>query len=414
MYKFVVAGGGSASVSVVGQLVRTRRVDPSEILVIEPSPIHNYQPGWTMVGGGLLGTEEDIKRKSIHLLRQHTNEMFNSQVNILQKEVTGFDPENNKIIVTGDQEITYENLIVALGLRLDYDSISGLTPALEDSNSPVGSIYRWQYALKMNKSITKFKGGNAVFCMPAQPVKCGGAPQKIMYLAKDQFVKNGVNDYTINYYMPQPAIFGVPKYGNILQKIAESKGINVHSLHTLTKVDKDKRIAYFKKDDNEIQVQYDLLHVTPLHKPLEVLKNSSIVDSTGFVNIDKFTLRHVKYPNVWSLGDCSNLPTSKTLAAALSQTNVLVHNIFSAIDGRPINAMYSGYSSCPIFVGQNKLLLCEFKYDGALDESFPFLQGAPHIFFYWMKRYFFPRVYLHMMKRGWWFGKHTIFRPNFF
>lgn len=414
MYKFVIAGGGSASSTMVGHLLRTRRILPSEILVIEPSRTHNYQPGWTMVGGGLLGSESDIMKESLFLLQQNTENMFHPKVEILQKEIINFDPENNKVFVSGNESVTYENLIVALGIATDYEVIPGLVQAIEDPNSPVGSIYKFPYALKMNKIIQEFKGGNAIFNMAPQPIKCAGAPQKIMHLAYEAFQKNGVGKVKVDYYMPQPVIFGVPKYANILKNIAASKGIGVFPEHQLARLEPEKRIAYFKNKGSEIAVQYDLLHVTPPQRPVDVLKKSKIVDAAGFVDVDKYTLQHKKYPNIWSLGDCSSLPNSKTMAATMSQSLILVNNLFKMIDGKPLNAKYYGYSSCPIFVGNNKLLLCEFKYDGVLDESFPNLQNSPSRLLFLAKKYFFPRVYLHLIKRGWWFGRNLIFRPNFF
>ena len=414
MHKLIIAGGGSASVAVVGHLIRSGRLLPKDILVIEPSAQHFYQPGFTMIGGGLLGDQTSVLRKSGSLIESPTSAMFNAGVTLLPKAVVGFDPENNSVNIGDGVSLQYENLVVAMGFKVDYEAIPGLLPALKSEQSKVCSIYTWDYALKTNRLTAEFKGGNAIFCQPNQPMKCAGAPQKIMYLSHDRFGKAGVNNANIQFYCPQSAIFSVPKYSKKLTEIAKGKGITLNTEHLLTRVDDSKRIAYFKNPKEEIEVPYDLLHVVPPHTPHEVLKKSKIVDANGFVDVNKETMRHAKFNNIWALGDCSNLPTSKTMAAALSQSNVLAHNYLNSLDSKPINAKYTGYTSCPIFVGQSKLMLCEFKYNGEIDETFTKYQDTPNRFFYWIKRFIFPRVYFQLVKRGWWFGRRTIFRPKFF
>lgn len=412
--KIVVAGGGSASSVLVGHLIRNAKVAPSNILVVEPRSENYYQPGFTMVGGGLLGDLSDPSNSAINIIRHQTRDMFHPQVEILNQSVKSFNPANNQIITSEDKTISYEHLIVALGIQLNYESIPGLVDSLEDPSAPVGSIYRFDYAVKMNKIINSFKGGKAVFHIPPQPIKCAGAPQKIMYLAKDKFIKNNIQSYTIDYYMAQPTIFSVPKYSKSLTGIAKGKGIELHYEHVLTKVDKSTRIATFKnKEGKEVTQEFDLLHVPPPQKAPDVLKSSEIVDAAGFVTIDKDTMRHTKYANIWALGDCTNLPTSKTLAAGISQSNILTHNLSQVLDNKSPSAKYVGYTSCPIFVGQNKLMLCEFKYAAELDETFSYRQEIPSRLYYLIKRFFFPYVYKYWFKKGWWYGKTTIFKPRF-
>jgi sulfide:quinone oxidoreductase len=300
-----------------------------------------------------------------------------------------------------------------MGIHLDYDSVPGLLDALQDPTSPVGSIYKFEYAVKMNKLVNSFKGGKAVFCIPPQPIKCAGAPQKIMYLSKDNFDKHNLS-YSIDYYMAQPAIFSVPKYATKLTEIAKSKGINLHYEHVIKKVDKYRKVAVFTaKDGKEVEQAYDLLHVPPPQRAVDVLKGSPLSDPAGFITVDKDTLRHTKFPNVWALGDCTNLPTSKTFAAAMSQSIVLKHNLEKVLEGKETNAKYTGYTSCPIFVGQKKLMLCEFKYGGEVDESFSKSQDTPRWFFYLFKLFGFPYIYKHLLKRGWWYGRSTFFKPKF-
>jgi eukaryotic sulfide quinone oxidoreductase len=412
MFKVIIAGGGSASAGIVGHLLRSGKFKAKDIAVIEPSPNHYYQPGFTMIGGGLMGTNEKFLKKSTHLIKSQTRSMFDLEVAIIPKHVKGFDPENNTLTLSEDESIRYENLIVALGVGLDFEAIPGLIPALNSESSPVCSIYSWDYALKTNRLAGAFKGGNAIFCQPNNPIKCGGAPQKILYLSHDRFTKSNIKS-NLEFYTSLPTLFTVPKYSEKLKVIAESKGIKLHMEHLITKIDDANRIAYFKNKEQEIAVPYDFIHVVPPHKPHNVLKNSKLVDSVGYVEVDKETTRHIKYKNVWSCGDCSNLPTSKTMAASISQSYVLVNNLIKSLENKELNAKYNGYTSCPIFVGQNKLMLCEFKYGLEVDETFTKKQDQPYTGFYLIKKYFFPRIYFQLIKRGWWFGKNLIFKPKF-
>lgn len=411
--RLVVAGGGAASSALVGQIARSGKISPSDILVVEPSPVNYYQPGFTMVAGGILGDMSNPTNPNQGIITHKTKDMFPSGVQILPEAVQSFSPSSNQLITASGTTITYENLIVAMGIHLDYDSVPGLLDALQDPTSPVGSIYKFEYAVKMNKLVNSFKGGKAVFCIPPQPIKCAGAPQKIMYLSKDNFDKHNLS-YSIDYYMAQPAIFSVPKYATKLTEIAKSKGINLHYEHVIKKVDKYRKVAVFTaKDGKEVEQAYDLLHVPPPQRAVDVLKGSPLSDPAGFITVDKDTLRHTKFPNVWALGDCTNLPTSKTFAAAMSQSIVLKHNLEKVLEGKETNAKYTGYTSCPIFVGQKKLMLCEFKYGGEVDETFSKSQDTPRWFFYLFKLFGFPFIYKHLLKRGWWYGRSTFFKPKF-
>ena len=298
MYKIIVAGGGSASVATVGHILRNSKIRPEEILVIEPSPQHFYQPGYTMIGGGLLGDNKRIISKSINTIQQQTKVMFNPRVHLLPKEVTGFDPENNSITASNGQTYQYQNLIVTLGIKLDYESIPGLIPALNAEDSPVGTIYSWEYALKTNRLLGEFQGGKAIFSQANMPMKCAGAPQKIMYLAHERFKKGKISNFDISFYKPQEAMFSQPDYAKQLIEIATSKGIKIQSNQLLTKIEPEKRLAYFKNPNGEISIPYDFLHIVPPHTSHSVIKNSKLADATGYVNVNPNTTQHITYKNV--------------------------------------------------------------------------------------------------------------------
>lgn len=414
MYKVVVAGGGCASMSVVGQLLRSGKVSPREVAVIDPSQYNYYQPGYTMIAGGLFGDSKEVLSKHVSNFKREMRPLFHHEINFFNKPVTSFLPEENAVKV-GDQKVTYEHLVVATGINANFKTVEGLEDAIYDKDHPVGSIYHFDSSLKTNDLIKNFKGGRAIFCQPPLPFKCGGAPQKIMYLAEDAWRKSGVRDKTqIDFFVGGEHIFVAPKYRKVLEQICEQKGCKIHVKHLITKVDKQNRKVTFKTPEGqEVVEDYDFLHVCPPHTPQEEMKGAPICNEAGFVEVDPGSMRHVKYPNVWSLGDASNIPTVKTAAAALEQAPVMVHHMLKAFENQSSKALYHGYSACPLFVGDDKLMLAEFKYKGENDESFYSGQDKPNKFFYHVFKNYFHHVYYNAIPKGIWFGPRTFFKPRF-
>lgn len=156
------------------------------------------------------------------------------------------------------------------------------------------------------------------------------------------------------------------------------------------------------------------MHVVPPNKAPKFISESPLAGPGGFVAAHKETLQHPTYPNVYSVGDVSALPCSKTAASAFSQIPVVVHNIVSNVNRKEGVAKYNGYGSCPLFTGKNKLMLAEFKYDGLACETFTSKQENPSRLFYMMKKDIFPRVYFNLVPKGQWYGNKTVFKPKYF
>jgi NADPH-dependent 2,4-dienoyl-CoA reductase/sulfur reductase-like enzyme len=251
-------------------------------------------------------------------------------LNLRYEAISKIDPENNTLETKGGNKVTYDYLITAPGLVLRYDKIEGAMDALQDPNSPVGSIYMMDYAYKTSRIREEFKGGNAIFMIPQMPVKCGGGPQKIMYLSEETFRRNGVrNKANIHWYSTVGVMFpNCLKFSDKLNQIRKEKDITTHFFHDMYKIDKNNRVAYFKdtKNDNAIvKVDYDMLHIVPPQNAPEFLK--PIAAANGYVDVNPATLQHVKYPNIFAIGDSANLPTAKTAAGVMSQAPILVHNL---------------------------------------------------------------------------------------
>lgn len=347
--KVAVVGGGTAGMAASAQITNSPNFKAEDVFVFEPRDEHHYQPSYTMIGGGVISTNPaKVKSQEHKFLKRPMDSMFKTGVTLKKEEVLTFDPANNKFD-TNKGTYTYDYLVVAPGLRLRYDLITGAQEALDDPDHPVVSIYREDYAYKTLRFRERMHEGNAIFYQPPMPVKCGGAPQKILYLSDSRWKEQGrINKINVKYYTALPIMFPpCEKYSIALNKVREEKNIPVFYKHNLKAVDKDNKIAKFHRADTDetVEVPYDFLHICPPQSSHKFVADSPLADATGFCAVDKATLQHPKYSNVFSCGDAGGTPTSKTAASAFSQVPVLVHNMNDHFEGKELKAKYDGYSS---------------------------------------------------------------------
>ena len=390
-HQIVIVGGGTAGITVAARLRRARA--GLDVAIVEPSDQHDYQPLWTLVGAGVVGKEAS---------RRAEGPLIPRGVTWIRDAVTQLAPDANRLVTGSGDELRYDWLVVCPGIQLDWDGVAGLPAAL--GRGGVCSNYAYEQCEGTWDAIRGFTGGTALFTMPPPPIKCAGAPQKIMYLADDYWRRRGVRDKTkILYVAGTPSIFSVKEYAATLDQVCARKGIERHFKYRLVELRAERREARFvhlETQDEKI-VQYDLAHVTPPQRAPDVVKRSALADAAGWVEVNKATLQHARFPNVFSLGDASSLPTSRTGAAVRAQAPVLVANLLAAIDRRAAGGAYDGYAACPIPTDYGKLLLCEFDYDLRPAPTFPWLDGTKEQrAYYWLKRYGLPALYWNGMLRG--------------
>lgn len=393
-HSIVIVGGGTAGITVAAQLCK--RLDKPDVCIIEPSDKHYYQPLWTLVGGG-AATRAETERDEASLIPR--------KATWLRDAVRSFDPEKNQVTTREGRTITYDHLIVAPGIQLDWHKIAGLPESL--GKDGVCSNYSYDTVERTWDFIRGLREGTAIFTNPNTPVKCGGAPQKIMWLAEHWFRKAGVRDkIDVVFASAGAKIFGVQKYADTLARLVVERDVKTRFHHNLVALRPHTREAVFQRTDpdtkaqEEVVVRYDLIHVTPPMSAPDFIKQSPLASAAGWVDVDKATLQHVRYANVWGLGDASSLPTSKTGAAIRKQAPVLVDNLLAAIAGEKGKAAYDGYTSCPLVTGYGRLVLAEFDYDGNPKETFPFDQSKERYSMYLLKKYALPQMYWHGMLRG--------------
>jgi sulfide:quinone oxidoreductase len=274
----------------------------------------------------------------------------------------------------------------------------------------VSSNYRVDLAPRTWEHVHAFRGGTALFTGTSGPHKCGGAAQKAAYLSSDAFRRNGVLPATdVVLAVPTPSIFGVPEFARPLEQVVARYGIDTRFRHELVELRPAAREAVFRVEHDGAgasteTITYDLLHVVPPQSAPDFLKGGPLAvpdDPRGFVDVDGETLQHRRYPEVFSLGDCSGAPNAKTGAAVRKQAPVVTANLRAALDGRALPARYDGYSSCPIVTGYGRLVLAEFDYSGRPHPTIPLVDTArERTDMYYLKRYGLPLLYWYGMLKG--------------
>jgi sulfide:quinone oxidoreductase len=389
-HQIVIVGGGTAGITVAARL---KIADPSlDIAIIEPSEKHYYQPLWTLVGGGIF-KPEDSGRKEADLIPYG--------VHWIKDYVDSFAPSDNRVSTRGGETITYDYLVVAPGIQVNWDQVKGLKESV--GKDGVCSNYSINTVSSTWEFMRNLKQGVALFTQPAGAVKCGGAPQKICYLAEDHFRRSGVRDsIEVIFTSAAPRLFAVDRYREVLEKVAQRKGVDTRFRHNLIEIRSASKEAIYRHLDTEeeIVIQYDMLHVTPPMSAPYFVSTSDLAGEGGWVDVDKHTLQHTRFANVFGIGDASSLPTSKTGAAIRKQAPVLVSNLLALLKQQPLKASYDGYTSCPVITGYDSLVLAEFDYSGQPAESFPFDQAQERFSMFLLKKFGLPALYWHGMLRG--------------
>ena len=392
--KIVVIGGGSAGISLISSL--KKRINHASITVIEPSDYHYYQPAWTLVGGGLF----NIKKT-----RKPMRTVIPTGVEWYKARVYRVIPDKKYVMTEIGEKITYDFLIVTCGLVLRWDDIPGLEETL--GRNGVTSNYRFDLAEYTWHLVKGLRQGKVIFSQPPMPIKCAGAPQKALYLSCDHWLRIGVlKNIDVSFCLAGQVVFGVAKYVPPLKEYLKKYHTKVNFGHNLIRVDGERRLATFAVShengtSDEIELPFDILHVVPPQAAPAFIKESGLSDQAGWCEVDKYTLQHNRWPDIFSAGDCTSTPNAKTAAAVRKQVVVVADNIAALIRNSPPDSQYDGYGSCPLTVEKGKVVLAEFGYDGKLLPTFPFIDSSrPGRLAWCLKAWFLPKFYWIGMLRG--------------
>lgn len=387
----VIVGGGSGGLATAASLLD--RNPGLDIVVVEPRETHDYQPGWTMVGAGVFDVA-DTRRPEANVIPQG--------VRWIKGSVASFTPDRDAVTLEDGAEISYRALVVAPGILLDWTAIDGLKETL--GRNGVTSNYSYETAPYTWELVTKLRGGRALFTQPPMPIKCAGAPQKAMYLSCDHWQRHArLKDIDVQFHNAGAVLFGVKEFVPPLMEYVSRYGIDLQFESTLVAVDGSNQTATFRQKEGEVTKDFDMIHVTPPQRAPDFLARSPLANEAGYVDVDPASLQHVRYANVFGLGDGGSTPNAKTMAAARKQAPVVAENLIAMLDGREPTAVYDGYGSCPLTVERGKILLAEFGYGGKLLPSFPswIIEGTrPQRLSWLLKSEALPWIYWNGMLKG--------------
>ena len=399
--KVVIVGGGTAGITLAAYLQDMLRYD--DITIIEPNNDHHYQPGYTMIAGGVFTAEEVVKP---------TKDLIPSQVKWIQDTVAEVNAENNCVMTQKNGKITYDFLVLAPGCQLNFNEIEGVSRD-ELGKGDVHCIYDYKGAQAMRDAMQKLperKQGKLLFMTTHTKLKCGGAPKKVMLMTEHLLRQQAVRErFNFTYFTPEAQIMKPAIFGDRLVQIFKERNIPVQYKHRLLGVDVAGKKATFEAEKEggkkeRITEEFDLLHFVPPMSSPDFVRKSSLADdsnASGWIKVDKETLVHAKYKNIISLGDASNLPTSKTGAAIRKQAAVAAGNLVCLMEQKSPQLKYDGYTACPIVTEYGKVLMCEFGYDQKLMPTIPWLDPGIEREMWWqVKKNVLKPMYFYGMLKG--------------
>ena len=423
--KVVIVGGGAGGVMAAVRL--NRALSNPDITIIAPNETHIYQPGQVFVAAGEMTDDE---------LYKDNKDLIPEDITWVKDEVETFDADNNSLTLRSGDKISYDYLVVATGLQYHYEWIKGLT--VDDiGKNGISSVYlnnpeegtakggtltnQWFNDLK---AASKDGKNPKVICtQPNTPIKCGGAPQKILYLSDDYLKLDGLSaDFT--FATNGSKLFGVPSvnktleddvqpyYGNITNKFKHNlvaidtqakKATFEHKYEVKGEYDEDLEEFDMIKKTDMVEMEYDFIHIVPPMSAPDAVKNSKLGwqkgSGKGWLEVDQETLQHRRYKNVFGIGDICGVPKGKTGGSARHHAPIMVANLVSQMESKKLTEKFDGYTVCPLKTRYGKIIMAEFDYKGEAP-SFPIAVGEERWLWWAFDLYMLKPMYWHLMMRG--------------
>ncbi len=424
--KIVILGGGAGGIMAMARL-RSALNDP-DITIIAPNEIHLYQPGQVFIAAGEYEPDE---------IEMSNKDFIPDDVKWIKDEAKHIDADKNTIALRSGEEVVYDFLVVATGLQYHYEQIEGLSIADIGTNG-ISSVYlnnlekgthdgaqithKWFDELKA--AAKNKKKPKALFTQPATPIKCGGAPQKILYLSADYLKKDGLSAEFI-FATSSSSLFGLKNVAEELQKTQDGyEGMSTKFSHNLIAIDVQNKVATFEHHYEEkgeydkdldmyetidkydqVTMEYDFIHIVPPMGPVDVIKESALGwqkgTAMGWLEVDKHTLQHLRYKNVFGIGDICGIPMGKTGGSTRHHAPIVTANLISAMEGKALKEKFDGYTVCPLKPCYGEIIMAEFGYDGPMP-SIPFWKdiSVPRSAWWVFDLYMLKPMYKHLMMRG--------------
>lgn len=366
--RIVILGAGAAGTALANRL--SDRLDGATITLIDGRSEHWYQPGFTLIAAGLKPANYSVSS---------TEEWIPSGVDLIAEYAAEIDPEAKNVFTASGTRVPYDYLIVANGLKLDWDAIEGFSLDMVGQNG-IGAVYAGpDYAARTWQAMDRFtdEGGQGLFFRPATEMKCAGAPLKYTFLTDDYARRKGTRgNVEITYAAHSRSLFGVPIVNEKVRMLFEDRGFTTVHNHVAKAIDPGRKLITFSTPDGDQELPYDFTNIIPPMRAPDVISDSALPwagrwSDQGYVEVDQYTLRHLRFPEVFAVGDVAGVPKGKTAASVKWQVPVVEDQLVSQIAGTQASELYNGYTSCPLITRIGRAMLIEFDYDNNLVPSFP-------------------------------------------
>ncbi|MHB1863850.1 MAG: type III sulfide quinone reductase, selenoprotein subtype [Gemmatimonadaceae bacterium] len=350
MKKILILGAGTAGTMTAVKLRRVLAPDEWEITIVDRDDRHVYQPGLLFIPFGIYQERNLYKPRS---------RFVPPGVTLVYGEMEAIEPDQNRVRMANGVRIPYDLLIIATGSRI----VPGETPGLvgPEWQRSIFDFYTPEGAVALAEALRSWKGGRLVVNLVDLPIKCPVAPLEFIFLADWYFRTQGVrDDVEIVYVTPLSGPFTRQRCSDALSELLANRNVALESEYAVASVDSDARAL---KSYDGREVPFDLLVTIPIHRGSEVVARSGMGDELDFIPTHRHTLLAEQWPNVFVIGDATNLPSSKAGSVAHFQADVLLDNVLRWIAGRELGNGFDGHANCFIETGFGKAVLIDFNYD---------------------------------------------------
>jgi sulfide:quinone oxidoreductase len=367
--KIVIIGGGIAGIATASKL--SQQLDQAKITILEPNKDSTqYQEGYTFLASGIWEKDDVIYKRDDFIPRG---------VTLIKEKAVEFNPDYNTITTDNGRKLKYDFLVVAAGVKLNYSAIKGLEEVGEAYSTGdntlvskiltslnVSSVYTinsaedtWKNIQQLVENGKKNKNLNALFTTPNTQIKAAGVSFSMMNMVYSRLKQSSLHTHTqISYYTSNNFLLPIKKYNeNMIEKLT-IKNIDYFYKHNLTQIKNNQAIF-----NNNIKQDFNFLHITPPMKAPDELGKSLIGSKDGWIPVDKESLQHLEYKNIFALGDIANIPFGKTAGSIRKQYPIVVNNILSIIKNGKIsktNLKYDGYTIYSILTGIETAMFIQF------------------------------------------------------
>ena len=368
MKRVVIVGGGVGGTIIANAVSSAVSRTDAEITLISDSDKHVYQPSYISVA---LGHQ---KPDALFHEEQH---LLSDRINFVHEKAAKIDPKAKQVESQSGKKFEYDYLVIAAGARYNPAEIPGYEEAAHH-------FYDIQHALKLREALAQFTGGKILIGVGSVPYKCPPAPLEFAFLVEEYFKKKGMrNVVDIQYFYPINGVFTIAAVEPTLAKLLEERGIPYHVFFNTEAVDPVKKTVRSIEGDT---LEYDLLVMTPPHRGASIVEDSGLGDNGGWLPTDKLTLKAKGYDDVYGVGDCTDLPVSKSGSAAHFQSKIVANSISAGIFGEADPFRYDGHVECFLETGYGKGITLNFNYKK------PPKPGNPNRIAHWEKE-LFNRLY---------------------